>query len=81
MIFGVPWGLKLPDICLNGEEKNSKPHPGNLSRPVSNSGSLGDRRACCGCSTVVDDDDDDNNNNNINNKNNNNNNNNYYYYY
>ena len=27
MIFG---DLKLPDICLAGEDK---PHPGNLSRP------------------------------------------------
>ena len=30
MIFGNLVGLKLPDICLTGEEK---PHPGNLSRP------------------------------------------------
>ena len=30
MIFGDFGGLKLPDICLTGEEK---PHPGNLSRP------------------------------------------------
>ena len=29
-----PWGLKLPDICITGEEKTPKnPHPGNLSRP------------------------------------------------
>ena len=27
-------GLKLPDICLAGEEKPpKKPHPGNLSQP------------------------------------------------
>ena len=27
-------GLKLPDICLTGEEKpQKKPHPENLSRP------------------------------------------------
>ena len=30
MIFGDLVGLKLPDICLIGEEI---PHPGNLSRP------------------------------------------------
>ena len=29
MIFGDLVGLKLPDICLTGEDK---PHPGNLSR-------------------------------------------------
>ena len=29
-MFGDLVGLKLPDICLTGEEK---PHPGNLSRP------------------------------------------------
>ena len=35
MIFGDLGGLKLPDICLTGEEKPPKknPHPGNLSRP------------------------------------------------
>ena len=34
MIFGNLTGLKLPDICLTGEEKpRKKPHPGNLSRP------------------------------------------------
>ena len=34
MIFGDLGGLKLPDICLTGEEKpRRKPHPGNLSRP------------------------------------------------
>ena len=34
MIFGNLGGLKLPDICLIGEEKPRKiPHPGNLSRP------------------------------------------------
>ena len=34
MIFGDLGGLKLPDICLTGEEKpRKKPHPGNLSRP------------------------------------------------
>ena len=27
MIFGEPWGLKLPDICLTGEKK---PHPRKL---------------------------------------------------
>ena len=35
MIFGDLGGLKLPDICLTGEEKpRQKPHPGNLSRPA-----------------------------------------------
>ena len=35
MIFGDLGGLKLPDICLTGEEKNpKKPHPGNLSLPA-----------------------------------------------
>ena len=29
-MFGDLGGLKLPDICLTGEEK---PHPGNLSGP------------------------------------------------
>ena len=34
MIFGDRGGLKIPDICLTGEEKpRKKPHPGNLSRP------------------------------------------------
>ena len=34
MIFGELVGLKFPDICLTGEEKNPKnPHPNNLSRP------------------------------------------------
>ena len=34
MVFGDLAGLKLPDICLTGEEKpGKKPHPGNLSRP------------------------------------------------
>ena len=34
MVFGDLGGLKLPDICLTGEEKpREKPHPGNLSRP------------------------------------------------
>ena len=34
MIFGDLGGLKLPDICLTGEEKpRTKPHPGNFSRP------------------------------------------------
>ena len=33
MIFGDIGGLKLPDICLTGEEiPRKKPHPGNLSR-------------------------------------------------
>ena len=33
MIFGDLGGLKLPDICLAGEENPEKPHPGNLPRP------------------------------------------------
>ena len=33
MIFGDLGGLKLPDICLTGEEKPENPHPGNPSRP------------------------------------------------
>ena len=40
MIMMAKWylgnhgGLKLPDICLRGEEKpRKKPHPGNLSLP------------------------------------------------
>ena len=33
MIFGDLQGLKLPDICLTGEEiPRKKPHLGNLSR-------------------------------------------------
>ena len=40
MIFGDLEGLKLPDICLAGEEKpEKKPHPGNLSRPGIENGS------------------------------------------
>ena len=34
MIFGDLGGLKLPDMCLTGEEKpRKKSHPGNLPRP------------------------------------------------
>ena len=34
IIFGDLGGLKLPDICLIGDEKpRKKPHPGSLSRP------------------------------------------------
>ena len=34
MKFGEPWDLKLPDICLTGEENPEKKlHPGNFSRP------------------------------------------------
>ena len=34
MILGDLGGLKLPDICLTGEEKpRKKPLPGNLSQP------------------------------------------------
>ena len=47
MIFGDLGGLKLPDICLTGEEKPLKtPHPGNLSNRGSNPGPLDDMHAC-----------------------------------
>ena len=47
MIFGDLAGLKLPDICLTGEEKPRK----NLTQETcpdqeSNPGPLRDRRAC-----------------------------------
>ena len=47
MIFGELVGLKLPAICLTGEEKHQK----NLTQETcpdqgSNSGPLRDRRAC-----------------------------------
>ena len=47
IIFGEPWGLKLPDICLTGEGKPRK----NLTQEtcpdrVSNPGPQRDRRAC-----------------------------------
>ena len=46
MIFGDLGGLKLPDICLTGEEKpRKKPHPANFSRPGIEPGPLRDRRA------------------------------------
>ena len=32
MIVGDLGGLKLPDICLTGEEKPRKKQPGNLTR-------------------------------------------------
>ena len=48
MIFGDLGGLKLPEICLTGEEKPRK----NLTQETytvrgSNPGPLRDRRACC----------------------------------
>ena len=48
MIFGDLGGLKLPDICLAGEEKPRK----NLNQETctdrgSNPGPLRDRRTCC----------------------------------
>ena len=48
MIFGDLGGLKLPDICLTGEEEPRK----NLTQETcpdrrSNPGPLRDRRACC----------------------------------
>ena len=48
MIFGDLGGLKLPDICLTGEEKPQK----NLTQETSddrgsNPGPLRDRQACC----------------------------------
>ena len=47
MIFGDPVGLKLPDICLTGEEKTRE----NLTQQTcpdrgSNPGPLRDKRAC-----------------------------------
>ena len=47
MIFGDLGGLKLPDICLTGEEKTRK----NLTQETcpdrgSNPGPLRDKRAC-----------------------------------
>ena len=47
MIFGDLWGLKLPNICLTGEENHGK----NLTQETcpdrgSNPGPLRDRRAC-----------------------------------
>ena len=47
MMFGDLGGLKLPDICLTGEEKPRK----NLTHETcldqgSNPGPLSDRRAC-----------------------------------
>ena len=47
MIFGDLGGLKLPDICLTGEEKPQK----NLTQETcpdrgSNPGPLRDKRAC-----------------------------------
>ena len=47
IIFGDLGGLKIPDICLAGEEKLRK----NLTQETcpdrgSNTGSLRDRRAC-----------------------------------
>ena len=48
MIFGDHGSLKLPDICLTGEEKPRK----NLTQETcpdrgSNPGPLRDKRACC----------------------------------
>ena len=35
MIFGDRRGLKLPDICLTGEEKpQKKPHPGSFFKYI-----------------------------------------------
>ena len=47
MIFGDRGVLKLPDICLTGEEKPRK-NPTQETWPdrESNSGALRDRRAC-----------------------------------
>ena len=47
MIFGDLGGLKLPDICLTGEEKpRERPHPETCPDRGSNPGPLRDRRAC-----------------------------------
>ena len=55
MIFGNLGGLKLPDICLTGEEKPRK----NLTQETcpdqgSNPGPLRDRQACYRLATAVD---------------------------
>ena len=47
IIFGDLRGLKLPGICLTGEEKSpKKPRPGYYYDRGSNPGPLSDRRAC-----------------------------------
>ena len=48
MIFGDLVGLKLPDICLTGEEKNPEKNLTQETCPDrgSNPGPLRDRRAC-----------------------------------
>ena len=47
MIFGEPWGLKLPGIYLTGEEKPRKNFTqGTCPDRGSNPGLLHDRRAC-----------------------------------
>ena len=47
MIFGDLGGLKLPDICLTGEEKPRKnPTQETCPGQGSNPGPLRDRRAC-----------------------------------
>ena len=47
MIFGDLGGLKLPDICLTGEENPEKTSPRKLVPAGDrNSGPLRDRRAC-----------------------------------
>ena len=50
MIFGDLEGLKLPDICLAGEEK---PHQETCPDRGSNPGPLRDRRVAIACSTAV----------------------------
>ena len=55
MIFGDSGGLKLPDICLTGEEEPRK----NLTQETcpdrgSNPDPLGDRCAYYRCPTAVD---------------------------
>ena len=46
MIFGDLGGLKLPDICLTGEEKPRKNNQETCPDRGSNAGPLRDRRAC-----------------------------------
>ena len=47
MIFGDLGGLKLPDICLAGEEKPRKlPHPETFPKRESNPSPLRDTHAC-----------------------------------
>ena len=46
MIFGDLGGLKLPDICVTGEEKPKKKNQETYPDRGSNPGPLHDRRTC-----------------------------------